>query len=126
MRTRRHKLYAVVTNDIYELPCLIGTALECAAYMGVNLASFKTILSKQQSGKLKGNCVRYKAVALDMLEEIMSDYTLAAGDTIKCNTRYEVMRLMNELKSEGYKVTSENKVITILAGGEQDGSVKKS
>lgn len=46
----------------------------------------------------------------------MTDYTLKQGDTIRCHTKIEVLRIMAELRREGYKVTSTNKVITILEG----------
>ena len=44
----------------------------------------------------------------------MTDYTLKQGDTIRCHTKIEVLRIMAALKQEGYEVTSSNKVITIL------------
>jgi len=44
----------------------------------------------------------------------MTEYTLKPGDTIKCRYKHEVLRLMHELRKEGYIVRSENKVITIL------------
>lgn len=61
-RSRIKQYYAVVTNDKYELPVMVGRVDEVADYLGIKIGSIYTYLSRGCSN----TCDRkYKIVKLD-------------------------------------------------------------
>lgn len=61
-RNRIKQYYAVVTNDKYELPVMVGRVDEVADYLGINIGSVYTYLSRGRSN----TCDRkYKIVKLN-------------------------------------------------------------
>ena len=48
------------TSDMYELPCCIGTAREVAAFIGVTIDSFYSMISKKMFSSNHGGYHVYK------------------------------------------------------------------
>lgn len=46
------KLYMAVTADKYELPLIVGTAKEVAAYGGITTSGMSSMISNGRNGKV--------------------------------------------------------------------------
>lgn len=61
-RSRIKQYYAVVTNDKYELPVMVGRVDEVADYLGIKIGSIYTYFSRGCSNTFDR---KYKIVKLD-------------------------------------------------------------
>lgn len=61
-RNRIKQYYAVVTNDKYELPVMVGRVDEVADYLGIKIGSIYTYLSRGCSNTFDR---KYKIVKLN-------------------------------------------------------------
>lgn len=61
--------YMVVTNDALELPVMIGTSEEVAAFMGITQQSLWCLVDRLRQGKRTASRSKYKVEKLTISEE---------------------------------------------------------
>lgn len=66
-------IYAVVTNDDYEIPLCVGPLHECAEYMGVTMSGLRSLMYYHRRNISQSWSGEYRIVDLKFKERIIED-----------------------------------------------------